>query len=653
MRPIGFSSGALALSDFRLALELLADKAVEAVELSALREGELPVLIEALGSLNLRRYRHISLHAPSHYKPENEAAIASLLASVPKDWLIVLHPDAIFDFDVWEPFGGRLCIENMDRRKAVGQTPGQLQAIFGRLPEAGFCFDIGHARQCDTTMTMASLILAEFRSRLKIVHVSDVSSSSHHDPLSDGAILAFRSVASQIPESVPIIIEGRVKHEAIELEIGRVREALPLTAEPAIELRPALRVQPVLKEAHWDDLVRERTELLERARFASDTSLVIQRLDSLGEALLRSGDARAALECLEEGLQLVRQLGDKHLEAPLLVDLALVKKSLGKLEEALPLEQEALEIARTIGDRRAETIALGNIGGTVQSMGNLTTALKYHEMSLRAAVGLGDALLEGKASLSIGVAYLNMGNLPRALQAIEVALQKFRQTGKREEEAEALGFLGEIYRERGSLTEALRLHEAALDLHRAVRDRAQESSQLGKIGRILHARGELRKAVPLLKTAISISREINYPQGEAERLTELGNVVAQLGEFGAAQDAYTRALKISVDLGQLHGQAAGLGNIGMLNGMQGNFHDALIHLDKALRLFQLLGDTVNEAVTLLNMGLTELSRADRDAASSYFERAKSVAARTRHAALFEKISAKIDAASGQQPALRV
>ena len=64
MRPVGFSSGALALADFRRALTLLADKEVEAIELSALRETELPNLIEALDTLNLQRYQHISIHAP-------------------------------------------------------------------------------------------------------------------------------------------------------------------------------------------------------------------------------------------------------------------------------------------------------------------------------------------------------------------------------------------------------------------------------------------------------------------------------------------------------------------------------------------------------------------------------------------------------------
>ena len=53
MRPIGFSTGALALSDFRLALEELQGQSVNSIELSALRYPELRPLLRALETLLL------------------------------------------------------------------------------------------------------------------------------------------------------------------------------------------------------------------------------------------------------------------------------------------------------------------------------------------------------------------------------------------------------------------------------------------------------------------------------------------------------------------------------------------------------------------------------------------------------------------------
>ncbi len=51
MRPIGFSTGALALADYRLALSMVADTSdVQAIELSALRAPELTPLTARNGN---------------------------------------------------------------------------------------------------------------------------------------------------------------------------------------------------------------------------------------------------------------------------------------------------------------------------------------------------------------------------------------------------------------------------------------------------------------------------------------------------------------------------------------------------------------------------------------------------------------------------
>jgi hypothetical protein len=228
MRPIGFSTGALAKSEFRLALLELLQKPVDSIELSALRYRELRPLLEALSGLPLNQYRNISLHAPSQFQGDEEIEAAELLQRfVPPTWTIVVHPDAIHYYQIWRAFGRRLAVENMDRRKPIGRTAGELELIFSWLPEARLCFDIGHARQFDTTMTEAYRILREFRNRLCQVHVSEVNSASQHDPLSYAAVLAFEQVAALIPEWVPLIIESRLAVQSIDDEIAKVVRAFP------------------------------------------------------------------------------------------------------------------------------------------------------------------------------------------------------------------------------------------------------------------------------------------------------------------------------------------------------------------------------------------------------------------------------------------
>ncbi len=227
MRPIGFSTGALALSDFQLALDELHGQPVNSVELSALRLPELRPLLEALAGLDRTTFKHVSVHAPSSFTPEEEVEVVELLRRyVRKDIPVVVHPDTIHNASLWASLRGQLAIENMDRRKPVGRTADELSVVFERLPEARLCFDIGHARQCDTTMTEAYRILKRFRDRLCRLHISEVNSASLHERLSYAAIHAFSEVADLIPEWVPAILESRVSRDQVGEEIRNARKAL-------------------------------------------------------------------------------------------------------------------------------------------------------------------------------------------------------------------------------------------------------------------------------------------------------------------------------------------------------------------------------------------------------------------------------------------
>jgi hypothetical protein len=228
MRPIGFSTGAIAKGEFRHALDIMAPFRLPAVELSALRFRELPHLAEAASGLDLSAYRYVSVHAPSSFPVADERRVVLLLRGLAdRGWPIVVHPDAIFTDALWTEFGNKLLIENSDKRKSVGRTARELRALFDRFPKAGLCFDIGHARQIDPTMNEAYWIL-QGEVDLSQVHISDVSSFSRHEPLSFAAVEASRRVADLIPEHVPVILETLIDQgqSTIEEELRRASEAL-------------------------------------------------------------------------------------------------------------------------------------------------------------------------------------------------------------------------------------------------------------------------------------------------------------------------------------------------------------------------------------------------------------------------------------------
>ena len=227
MQPLGYSTGALALSDFRKALQILKDQPVQVVELSAIREQELIPLLHSLRDLDLSKFEYVSIHAPSSFSVEAEAGIFQELYKIRhRGWPIVVHPDTLHDLSLWRQLGDILCIENMDKRKPLGRTAQELEILFDEFPEASFCFDIGHARQVDTSMTEAYRMLKKFSSRLRQVHISEVNTLNKHDRLSFVSILDFQEVTHLIPDSTPVIIESIVPEDQIGAEICRVQNAL-------------------------------------------------------------------------------------------------------------------------------------------------------------------------------------------------------------------------------------------------------------------------------------------------------------------------------------------------------------------------------------------------------------------------------------------
>ena len=224
MRPIGFSSGALAKSDFRKGVALQEGTEFTAVELSALREPELEPLIEAAESLSLGRFEYVSFHAPSAFRTLDEEDVVTLLLRLPVAWPVVVHPDLIHDPATWSILGSRLCLENMDIRKRTGRTVAEMRAAFAALPEAGFCLDLGHARQIDPTMGVAIEMLRDFGSRLRQLHVSEVGTFGEHRRLGYLARTAFRKVVRYVPGDIPVILESIVAESDIMDELRTARE---------------------------------------------------------------------------------------------------------------------------------------------------------------------------------------------------------------------------------------------------------------------------------------------------------------------------------------------------------------------------------------------------------------------------------------------
>jgi hypothetical protein len=230
MDLIGFSTGSLARSDVRGALDLLRGQETGAVELSALRANEMQPLLRAIPDLDLAGFARVSVHAPSAFDAADEPVIVEALLSVAeRGWPVVAHPDTIRDFEMWRALGSALYIENMDPRKPIGRTAEELLPVFAQLPDALFCLDLAHTRRCDPSLSDALRLLDVFGERLAEVHISELESGNRHIRLSLGAVRAYQRLAPLVPANVPVIIESPVRAEEIPAELEMTRQAMGRT----------------------------------------------------------------------------------------------------------------------------------------------------------------------------------------------------------------------------------------------------------------------------------------------------------------------------------------------------------------------------------------------------------------------------------------
>lgn len=209
-RLIGLSTGFMKdqYRDWPALVSRAASFSTAAVELSALSESELPSLEDFLARVESLPFLYVSIHAPSKGRRLPETQLVEALARMVESAnAIVVHPDAIEDPMRYRVLGATLVLENMDGRKAIGQTAEHLATYFDALPDAGLCFDIAHAASVDSSLSLGHEMLDVHGHRLRHVHLSSLDADSHHRSLQSEDEERFASLLERCRD-VPWILEA-------------------------------------------------------------------------------------------------------------------------------------------------------------------------------------------------------------------------------------------------------------------------------------------------------------------------------------------------------------------------------------------------------------------------------------------------------------
>ena len=146
-------------------------------------------------------------------------------------------------------------------------------------------------------------------------------------------------------------------------------------------------------------------EALRIARAEHDDRLAAQALGHVAWAHLRRGEHAQSLALSDEGLVLARSLRDTRLLTQLNTTRGVALGNLG--QDARPAFEEGLDLARQIGDRHNTGGALSNIGVLDLTIGDLKSARSRFEEAIAIFRELGDLHVVAFISINLGfVSYL-------------------------------------------------------------------------------------------------------------------------------------------------------------------------------------------------------------------------------------------------------
>jgi len=214
---LGFSTGCLykIKKYHRVSNEIVEEfKALgcNAIEFNCLSSENFQAIFDNISKDDLVGFEYVSVHAPSFGKLTGDESRNALdLAQKVYEKLnfnhLVIHPNEINDWNIFQKYLFPISIENMDSRKDVGRTVESMKKIFG-IYDGAMTLDLNHCFMNDQSMKLANDMNSEFGKRIEEVHLSgcdEYKQPSYHDPIYK---TKQRVILDAIPDKdIPIIIE--------------------------------------------------------------------------------------------------------------------------------------------------------------------------------------------------------------------------------------------------------------------------------------------------------------------------------------------------------------------------------------------------------------------------------------------------------------
>nr|NQU92370.1 tetratricopeptide repeat protein [Bacteroidota bacterium] len=289
----------------------------------------------------------------------------------------------------------------------------------------------------------------------------------------------------------------------------------------------------------------------------------------------------AAIDTLQNALMLIRETGDKILEAGIFATIGNIYDFAGQNELALKNHLLSLDLIRETGNQSGLASQLTNVAIVERNMGSYGDAMENLIEALKISRQISDSTNMVEGLLAMGFVYLFVERWEDALNSQNEALEIFILMNDSLGIARIYNDMGVTNMNAGNLVEALIQHQSAL----AIRIKSNEVYDIFAsyiyIGNIYEDLAMYPEAVNKYKECLRYARLAGFKISIIDAYLNLGGAYLKLHDFDKALAQFTSAMELSREIEDRTSEALASMNIAKIYLAWDNPRVALNWLRKA------------------------------------------------------------------------
>lgn len=341
-------------------------------------------------------------------------------------------------------------------------------------------------------------------------------------------------------------------------------------------------------------LIGLQRRALSASRSTGEQALSAHILIDLAETEARAGNLSGAVDHLEEGLALSRQLGDLTMENQALEMLSNAERQLGRKENAVSRDADRVRIG-------AQTNAPSAVDDAIEYGTQLLELHRADEARsiFLEAISMAEERQDGaglqRAHGGAGIALTQLDQPANALDHLADALELAREQGKTRHEAQWLAAIGEALWRYNQPREATKALREGITAARSIQDTSIEARILLLLGEIFAGQREYAEARAAFETALDRFDRLGDTDSQIAALSSLGALAVEARRTQNAMSYYQQALDVADKTGDREAAVRLYGRMAKVAQRVGEMDAAIDALDQAVALADELDDP-----TLLN-----------------------------------------------------